>query len=81
MIKLRLAIVLVLALMIASCRAPAEKLAVDRLESQQEKLFTKYTAYVNADPKFSDPKVKDDEMKFLQSIRDIVSSLKKSMGE
>lgn len=71
---------LALALSLASCKCTAEKAAMDRLQGQQEKLFTKYAAYVNADPKL-DAKAKDDEIKLLQSVRDITTSLKKSMGE
>lgn len=73
-----LSVVLILSL--ASCKCSAEKAAVVRLEDQHEKIFTKYTTYVNADPKL-DAKAKDDEQKLLQSIRDIVSSLKRSMGD
>ena len=71
----------VLMLSLSSCKCAAEKASVEQLQTQNEKIFTKYTAYVNADPKFSDPKTKDDEMKLLQSIRDIISSLKKAMGD
>ena len=69
-----------LALSISSCKCTAEKAAVSRLGEQQEKIFVKYTAYVNLDPKL-DAKAKDDEQKLLQSLRDITSSLKKSLGE
>lgn len=79
--RLALAILsLVLVLSLASCKCAAEKQAVDRLGDQQEKVFQKYTSYVNADPKL-DAKAKDDEMKLLQSIRDIVLALKRSMGD
>jgi hypothetical protein len=71
---------LALVLSLASCKCSAEKAAVDRLGDQQEKVFEKYTRYVNADPKL-DAKAKDDEQKFLQSIRDIVLALKRSMGD
>jgi ABC-type phosphate/phosphonate transport system substrate-binding protein len=71
-------ILIVLAL--ASCKCSAERAAVSRLEGQQEKLFAKYSAYVNADPKL-DAAAKDDERKLLQSLRDITSALKRSLGE
>jgi len=71
---------LALVLSLASCKCSAEKAAVDRLGDQQEQVFAKYTKYVNADPKL-DAKAKDDEQKFLQSIRDIVLALKRSMGD
>ena len=69
-----------LVLSLASCKCSAERAAVSRLEDQHEKLFTKYTAYVAADPKL-DADAKDDERKLLQSLRDIVSSLKRSLGD
>jgi len=71
---------IVLALTLASCKCTAEKAGVSRLQDQHEKLFVKYTAYVNADPKL-DAAAKDDELKLLQSLRDIVSSLKRSLGD
>ena len=70
----------VLVLSLASCKCTAEKEAIDRLGSQQDKVFAKYEAYVTADPKL-DVKEKDDERKLLQSIRDIVLALKRSMGD
>ncbi len=73
-------VALLLVLSLSSCKCAAEKAAVDRLTDQQEKVFVKYTAYVNADPKLSAP-AKDDELKLLQSLRDIVASLKRSLGE
>ncbi len=78
----RLAYIVVLAMLVlvSSCKCSAEKAAVDRLQDQQEKIFVKYTAYVNADPKKT-PADKDDEQKLLQSLRDIVLALKRSMGE
>ena len=69
-----------LVLSVASCKCSAEKAAVSRLEDQQEKIFVKYTTYVNADPKL-DAKSKDDEQKLLQSLRDITSALKRSLGD
>jgi hypothetical protein len=78
--KLTLGIVLVLIVLVSSCRCAAEKAAVDRLQDQQEKVFIKYTSYVQADPKLSAP-AKDDELKLLQSLRDIVLALKRSLGE
>lgn len=70
----------VLVLSLASCKCTAEKAAVVRLEDQHEKLFVKYSAYVNADSKL-DAKAKDDELKLLQSLRDVTSALKRSMGD
>lgn len=78
--KLAIAVAVVLVLSLASCKCTAEKAAVSRLESQQEKVFVKYTAYVNADPKL-DAAAKDDEQKLLQSLRDITASLKRSLGD
>lgn len=79
--KTRIIVVAVaLVLSLASCKCTAEKAAVDRLQDQQEKLFVKYTAYVNADPKLN-AAAKDDEIKLLRSLRDVTSSLKKSLGE
>lgn len=73
-------VAVLLVLSLASCKCAAEKAAVGRLEDQQEKIFTKYTVYVASDPKL-DAKAKDDELKLLQSLRDITSSLKRSLGE
>lgn len=73
-----LAVTLVLAL--SSCKCTAEKAAVDRLQDQQEKIFSKYTMYVAKDEKL-DAKAKDDELKLLQSLRDIVLALKRSLGD
>lgn len=80
MTRLRLAIALFLVMAVASCRAPAEKAAVDRLEGQQEKIFLRYQAYVQADASM-DKAAKDDELKKIQSIRDITTSLKNAMKE
>lgn len=74
------AVAIVLVLSLASCKCTAEKAAVGRLQDQHEKLFTKYTAYVDADPKL-DAAAKDDERKLLQSLRDITGSLKRSLGD
>lgn len=71
----------VLAVSALSCTCAAEKGAVSRLQDQHEKLFTKYSAYVNADPKFKTQADRDDELKLLQSLRDITSSLKRSLGD
>ncbi len=73
-------VALVLVLSLASCKCAAEKAAVTRLEDQHEKLFQKYTVYVAQDPKL-DARAKDDELKLLQSLRDITSSLKRSLGD
>jgi len=75
-----LAASIVLALSLASCKCSAEKAAVSRLQDQQEKVFAKYAAYVSQDAKL-DAAAKDDELKLLQSLRDITTSLKKSLGE
>jgi len=73
-------VALVLVLSLTSCKCSAEKAAVGRLQDQHEKLFVKYAAYVNADPKLN-AAAKDDELKLLQSLRDITGSLKRSLGE
>lgn len=73
-------VAVVLVLSLASCKCVAEKAAVARLEEQQEKLFVKYTIYVAKDPNL-DAKAKDDEVKLLQSLRDITGSLKRSLGD
>jgi len=79
--RLSLAILsIVLVLSLASCKCTAEKAAVVRLEDQHEKLFAKYAVYVAQDSKL-DAKAKDDEIKLLQSIRDITAALKRSMGD
>lgn len=79
--KKRIVVVaLVLVLSLASCKCTAEKAAVGRLQDQHEKLFVKYAVYVNADPKLN-ATAKDDELKLLQSLRDITGSLRKSLGE
>ena len=78
--KALLGAVLVLVVLLSSCKCTAEKAAVSRLEDQQEKIFVKYTAYVQADAKLSAP-AKDDEFKLLQSLRDIVLALKRSLGD
>lgn len=79
--KKKIALVAVLlVLSLASCKCAAEKAAVTRLEDQQEKVFVKYSLYVAADPKL-DAAAKNDELKLLQSLRDITSSLKRSLGD
>ena len=75
-----ISVAVVLVLSLASCKCSAEKAAVTRLEDQHEKLFVKYTIYVAKDPNL-DAKAKDDELKLLQSLRDITSSLKRSLGD
>lgn len=79
--KLAYIVVLAVLVLVSSCKCSAEKEAVARLQDQQEKIFVKYTAYVNADPKLKTLADKDDELKLLQSLRDIVLALKRSMGE
>lgn len=69
-----------LVMSLASCKCAAEKAAVARLEGQQEKIFAKYSVYVAQDQKL-DARAKDDELKLLQSLRDITSSLKRSLGD
>lgn len=69
-----------LAMLCAACSCPAERKAVDRLDEQQEKLFKKYEAYVSVDPKL-DAGAKNDEMGLIRSLRDMMTSLKKSMGD
>jgi hypothetical protein len=73
-------VAVVLVLSLAACTCTAEKGAVTRLQDQQEKVFVKYAVYVGQDPKL-DAKAKDDEVKLLQSLRDITSSLKRSLGD
>ena len=63
-----------------ACSCPAERKAVDRLDEQQEKLFKKYEVYVAADPKL-DAAAKNDEMGLIRSLRDMMASLKKAMGD
>ena len=74
------ALSVVLAVSALSCSCAAEKGATTRLQAQQEQIFTKYSAYVAADPKL-DAKAKDDELKLLQSLREITTSLRKSLGD
>ena len=71
----------VLILSLSACQCAAEKGGVSRLQDQHEKLFVKYAAYVEADPKLKTRADKDDELKLLQSLRDITSSLKRSLGD
>lgn len=79
--KKKIAVVAVLiVLSLAACTCTAEKGAITRLQDQQEKVFTKYTIYVAKDPNL-DQKAKDDELKLLQSLRDITGSLKRSLGD
>ncbi len=74
------AVAVLLVVSLASCKCAAEKAAVSRLEEQQEKIFTKYTIYVAKDDKLN-ASAKDDELKLMQSLRDITSSLKRSLGD
>lgn len=78
--KVYVVVLLVVVVLMTSCKCSAERAAVDRLQEQQEKIFVKYTAYVQKDAALGAP-AKDDELKFLQSLRDIVSSLQRSMGD
>ncbi len=79
--RLALAVLsIVLVLSLSACKCTAEKAAVGRLGDQQEKVFVKYTMYIAKDDRL-DAAAKDDELKLLQSIRDIVASLKRSMGD
>jgi hypothetical protein len=71
---------LTILLALSSCRCTAERAAVDRLQEQQEKIFVKYTAYVAQDQKLDGP-AKNDELLLLKSLRDITTSLKKSLGD
>lgn len=74
-------VISVLLISTVSCKCSAERGAVSRLQDQHEKLFVKYAAYVEADPKLKTRADKDDELKLLQSLRDITSSLKRSLGD
>lgn len=67
-------------LLCSACSCPAERKAVDRLGDQQEKLFKKYEAYVASDAKL-DAAAKNDEMGLIKSLRDMMESLKKAMGD
>jgi hypothetical protein len=78
--KLVATVLLLAVLLTSSCKCTAEKAAVGRLGDQQEKVFVKYTMYIAKDDRL-DAAAKDDELKLLQSIRDIVASLKRSMGD
>lgn len=70
----------VLVMLCCACSCPAERKAVDRLGDQQEKLFKKYEAYVASDAKL-DSAAKNDEMGLIRSLRDMMESLKKAMGD
>ena len=78
--KFSIGILMVVVVLMTSCKCSAEKAAVDRLQGQQEKIFAKYSAYVAQDPALN-AGAKDDELKLLQSVRDIVSSLKRSLED
>lgn len=80
---MRLAISLgtcVVLLLTTACSCPAEIKAIERLDEQQEKLFKKYEAYVASDPKL-DSKGKNDEMNLIKSLRDMMASIRKSLGD
>ena len=70
----------ILIMLCCACSCPAERKAVDRLDEQQEKLFKKYEAYVASDPKL-DAAAKNDEISLIRSLRDMMASLKKAMGD
>ena len=78
--KAMFALLVPVLLLISACSCPAERAAVERLEGQHEKLFTKYAFYVAQDAKL-DAAAKDDQLKLLQSIRDITGALKKALEE
>lgn len=69
---------LVLAGTISACACKAERAAADRLGQQQEKLWVKYEAYVKADPKL-DAKAKEDELKLIESLRNLHADLMKGL--
>lgn len=64
----------------SACSCPAEVAAIKRLDDQQEKLFKKYEVYVASDPKL-DAAGKNDEMALVKSLRDMMTSIKKSLGD
>jgi hypothetical protein len=82
-------LVAVLTLALGACTCTAEKGAVSRLEQQQDKLASKYLKYVDADPAIGGPnateeqrkKAREDERLLIQSLKDITTSLKKSLGD
>ncbi len=76
--KLVFAMLVPVLLFLSACTCAAERAAVERLEGQHEKLFTKYAFYVAQDARL-DAAAKDDQLKLLQSIRDITGALKKSL--
>lgn len=76
--KLLLASIILFTLI--GCACPAEKAAVERLESQHEKLFTRYVEYAGKDPTY-DAKTREDDQKWFQSIRSITTSLKKALED
>ncbi len=78
--KLAILVVASLGLALAACGCPAEKKAIVRLGDQQEKLFKKYEAYVASDPKL-DAAGKNDEMALIRSLRDMMASIKNSLGD
>lgn len=81
--------VMVLALSLGACTCTAEKGALTRLDQQTDKLAVKYLKYVDADPAIGGPsatdeqrkKAREDERLLIQSIKDIIASLKKSLGD
>lgn len=78
--KLAILAVIGLGLALAACGCPAEIKAIERLGDQQEKLFVKYEAYVASDPKL-DAAGKNDEMALIKSLRDMMASIKKGLGD
>lgn len=78
--KLSILAVALGALACSACRCSAERASVERLGDQQEKLFVKYEAYVSADPKLN-AAGKNDEFGLIKSLRDMMTSLKKAMGD
>lgn len=89
MIRLVKAFVFALVVLLASCTCTAEKGAVSRLQTEHEKFFVKYLKYVDQDPAFGGAalseeqrkKARDDERKNVQALRDVILSLKKSIGD
>lgn len=73
-----MAVLMVLVVAIASCSCAAEKGAATLVDQKAEKLGAKYLKYVEADPKLSE-KEKDDERKFVQSMKFATTSLVNSL--
>lgn len=72
--------VLALTTLLSACTCTAERKAVDRLAEQQEKLWTKYSLYVASDPRL-DAAAKNDELRLIDSLRDLMKSVQKSLGD